>query len=98
MTDWANSEAKFASLTWTRVLKVWWALTWRMVLFCFAGGFIMGFIVGLLMVILKMDRQTTMVACQIAGMIISMPIGLYVTKIILQKEFSDFRIALIKKG
>lgn len=97
MIDEINTEVKFASVTWMRAIKVWWSLTWRILLFGFFGGFLIGLILGFILAIMRIDAKTITAICRIAGMVIGIPIGIFVIKIILKKEFSDFRIALIEK-
>jgi len=73
-------------LNWERSLKVWWSLVWRGVLFGFIAGFIAGFIVGFL----GFPNLGGL-----AGLVVGIPIGMWVVKLVLAKSFSDFRIALV---
>ena len=73
-------------LNWERAIKVWWSLAWRGVLFGFIAGFIAGFIVGAL----GFPNLGTL-----AGLVVGIPIGMWVVKLVLAKSFSDFRLALV---
>lgn len=90
------AEVEFVEITWMRAVKVWWSLVWRGILFGFLGGAGIGFILGLIMGLIKADPQTIKTTCVIAGYIISIPIGIAVTKAVLKKRYSGFKIALIK--
>jgi len=97
MVDETMANVKFAELTWTRAFKVWWSLVWRGMLFGFLAGGIAGAIIGFIMGGLGVNPDIIATSTRIAGMIIGIPIGIAVTKIVLKKQYSDFRIALVKK-
>jgi hypothetical protein len=88
---------KLVEVTWKRVIKVWWSFIWRGTLFGFIGGFIVGFIIGLIAGVAGGDSNTIGRLAQIGGGIIGIPIGIVVMRIVLRKQYSDFRIALIAK-
>ena len=73
-------------LNWERAIKVWWSLFWRGVLFGGIAGFIAGFIVGFL---------GAPNLGGLAGLVVGIPIGMWVVKIILAKSYSDFRLTLV---
>ena len=89
------AEVKIVEVTWRRAFKVWWSFMWRATLFGFLGGVLIGFIIGVIMQIAGASTDTIKAVCQIAGMIISIPIGIAVIRIILKKEYPDFKVALI---
>ena len=59
-------QVKFVELTWGRVVKVWWSLIWRGLLFGFLGGFIIGFIIAFILTMLRVDQNDPIVN-QITG-------------------------------
>lgn len=73
-------------LSWERAIKVWWSLAWRGVLFGGIAGFVAGFIFGVLGLPNRSD---------VAGLVVGIPISVWVVKIVLAKSFSDFRLALV---
>lgn len=94
--------AEELEVTNNRVLKIWWALIWRGILFgalagALAGalvGFIIGFIGGV-------TNNPTLVhdaapLFSLLGAIVGLVVGFYILKLILKKKFKGFRIALIK--
>jgi len=95
MDEEIRTEVKFVEVTWKRALRVWWSFVWRGILFGFLGGAVVGFILGFIMGGLGVDSNTIRTVCQISGGVVGFPIGIVVTKIVLKKKYSDFRIALI---
>jgi len=91
------SEIEFVQVTWMRAFKVWWSLLWRSLLFGFLAGAGVGLILGFIMGLAKVEPETIKAVCTIAGYIVSVPVGITVTKIVLKKHYSDFKIALITK-
>jgi hypothetical protein len=88
-------QVKIVKVTWERALKVWWSLMWRGVLFGFLGGFAVSLVLGSAMALIGFSAGTIGGACRVAVAIIGIPIGVAVTKVVLKKKYSDFRIALI---
>lgn len=82
-------------VTWGRVVKVWWSLAWRGILFGFLAGAGAGFVIGFLGAMGGMSRESTSLYSMLAGGAVGVPIGLWVVKTVLSKRFSDFRLALI---
>jgi ABC-type dipeptide/oligopeptide/nickel transport system permease subunit len=85
-------------VTWGHALKVWWSFFWRAVIFCAVAGFVLGFIIGIIGGIAGADHQVITMLSGFAGVIISLPVAIWVVKIVLKKKYSNFRIALIAAG
>ena len=73
-------------VTWGRAIKVWWSLAWRGVLF---GG-VAGLIAGIIMMLAGAGES----GVRAAGLI-GIPVGMWVVKMVIGTEYSDFRIALV---
>lgn len=86
-------------VTWKRAIKVWWAYFWRNLLAILAGmvigailGAVIGFILGALGVSIETIRMVTMPIGFALGLVISIiPI-----KMILNKDFGEFKLVLLK--
>jgi ABC-type uncharacterized transport system permease subunit len=91
------TEVEFVEVTWLRAVKVWWSLLWRTVLFVFLASAVIGFILGMIMGLFKAEPQAIITTSIIIGYIVSILIGIAVTRIVLKKEYSDFKLALIAK-
>ena len=89
------ADVEFVQVTWMKALKVWWSLLWRGLIFGFLAGAAVGFILGFLMGLARVDPETIKTVCTIGGYIVSIPVGVVVTKFVLKNRYSDFRIALI---
>ncbi len=81
-------------VTWQHTIKIWWAFIWRMTVFGFLIGGAFGIILGIVFAAQGMVEYTKIYG-QVAGSIVSIPIGIWVVKIVLTTQFRDFRIALV---
>jgi len=82
-------------ITWDKVTKVWWSLMWRGLLFGLLSGFVLGFIIGFVGTLAHVDKSIIQPLCIIAGLLVGIPVGLWVTRNVLKKKYKDFRIALV---
>ena len=86
-------------VTWKRAIVVWWAYLWRNLLAIIAGviigaiiGGILGFILGAMGTSVETIRTVTMPIGFVLGLLISIvPI-----KMILNKDFGEFRLVIVK--
>jgi len=83
--------------TFSRTIRVWWAFSWRAVVFSvifrFAGGIAIGFVVAALSI---MGPVMTALVPIVTQVIIDGAVGLFVMySAILDEEFGDFRVALL---
>jgi hypothetical protein len=82
-------------VTWGYALRVWWSLFWRALLFSLVIGFVAGFLVGFFGGLAGMNPKAIPIFSGLAGMIGGIPIGIWVVKVVLQKRFSGYRLALV---
>ena len=82
-------------ITWGRVVKVWWSLLWRSLLFGVLAGAVLGFVIGFVGGVARIDKAIISRLCLMVGALSGIPVGLWVLKKVLQKRFGDFRIALL---
>jgi hypothetical protein len=85
--------------TFSRTSRVWWAFSWRAVVFSvifrFAGGIAIGFVVAALSMMGPVMTALVPIAAQV---IIDAAVGLFVMySAILDEEFGDFRVALLPR-
>jgi ABC-type uncharacterized transport system permease subunit len=71
---------------------------WRAVLFGFIAGLVAGFIVGFIGGMAGADTRTITTLSGIAGLLVAIPVGMWVIKVVLTRKYSDFRIALVSAG
>jgi hypothetical protein len=87
---------KELEVTWNRALTVWWSLAWRGLLFGFLAGLLAGFIIGFFGRLLGIDRGLVNSLSKLAGIVVSIPVGMWVVRVVLRKKFSEFRITLVE--
>jgi type III secretory pathway component EscS len=87
-------------VTWERLVRVWWSWLWRALivnLVVIVIAFMVGFIVGLVMGVMGFPKQ----AIQVIAGLIGLGIGICATtvpmKMILGKDFGEFRLVLLAK-
>jgi len=81
--------------TWGRMTRIWWSLAWRGLLFGCVAGLVAGFIVGFLGHMFGLDDEIGRLLAGCVAGIVSIPVGVWVVKVVLGKKFKDFRIALV---
>ncbi len=82
-------------VTWERAAKVWWSLLWRAVLFGGVAGGVFGAIVGGIMGASGASLEQIATVTKSVGILVGIPVGIWVTRSILRKSWSDFRIVLV---
>jgi xanthine/uracil permease len=87
-------------ITWGRVVRVWWAYCWRnliaIVVAMILGG-IVGFIIGFMMTMLGASITEVQYVTAPLGALIGLALSVIPMKMILGKDFGEFRLALISK-
>lgn len=91
------TEVESIQVTWMRAFKVWWSWIWRNLLFSVLAAAGVGTVLGFLMGLANVESEIIKNVCIIAGYIVFVPIGVAVTKLVLRKHYSDFKIALLPK-
>lgn len=84
-------------ITWGRATKVWWSLVWRGALFGGLAGFVAGFVLGFFMAIAGASHALIGAASLWAGMLVGIPVGIWVVRNVLAISWSDFRIVLVPR-
>jgi hypothetical protein len=87
-------------VSWGRATKVWWSLLWRALLFGVLAGGAVGFVIGFILGAAGTPAQVITAVTTWAGVLIGIPVGIWVVRTVLRKSWSDFRIALVsaRKG
>ena len=82
-------------VTWGRAVKVWWSIVWRAVLFSGLAGMVAGGVVGGILGVAGVGPQTIGTVGTWLGVLVSIPVGIWVVRWVLRKSWSDFRIVLV---
>lgn len=86
---------KELEVTWLRTVKVWWSLTWRIVIYGMLFGIVIRLPLGLITTALGIEEALANIIIQNTMTVMALLIGIWVTKVILRKTYSDFRIVLV---
>lgn len=84
--------------TWGRAVKVWWAYLWRSLVAIIPAAVIsvvVGFVLGIVLAIFGVPRETMKLITKIIGFIIGSLITIVPIKLILEKDFGEFRLVLL---
>jgi hypothetical protein len=87
-------------VTWARVIDVWWALLWRGLIALLAAavaGGVAGFVVGFILGMLGTSIPAIRIVCGALGAVLGLLISLFPVKLILGRDFGDFRLALVPR-
>ncbi len=86
-------------ISWRRTWRIWWAYAWRNLLMTLASmvaGGIVGFIVGFLLGLLGVEQQIIQYITGSLGFVIGFLLSVLPMRMILGKNFGDFRLVLIR--
>jgi len=85
-------------ITWKRVARIWWSYLWRnllaVIVAMFAGGMI-GFVLGFAMGTFGVPTKTIQMITAPIGAIIGLGVSIIPLRMILGKNFGEFRLILV---
>ncbi|MCG2724683.1 MAG: hypothetical protein L6420_00270 [Elusimicrobia bacterium] len=94
-----NDEMEILEPDWIITLKVWWSVVWRLFIYSIVAVVGFGILSGILLnVILGFSIEEIKDIGGFFGGMITFPISIIIVKFILNMEYKDFRIAIIKTG
>ena len=85
-------------ITWKRVIRIWWSFLWRNLLAILGAvviGALVGFIFGLILGVIGVPVETIKMIVQPIGFLIGLGISVIPLKMVLGKNFGEFRLVLI---
>jgi len=88
-------------ITWKRAIKVWWSYLWRNLLTIIVGiiiGAIIGGILGFALGAFGLSKETIQTVVTPIGFIIGFAISIVPMKLILGKDFGEFRLVLVESS
>jgi len=71
---------------------------WRGILFGGGAGFVVGFIEGFIGAMIGVSTIVIRNLALLSGVIVGVPIGIYVVLLVLRKNFGEFTIRLVPTG
>lgn len=87
-------------VTWGRLVRIWWAYVWRNLItlvVVLIGGMVLGGIIGFIMGLAGADKSTIRLVTMPLGAIIGLAASFVPLKLILGKDFGEFRLLLVPK-
>lgn len=88
-------------VTWKRAAKIWFAYLWRNILAIIGAviiGAIVGGLFGFILGMLGASKETIQVVVAPIGFIIGIGISIVPLKLILGKDFGEFRLVLVESS
>lgn len=82
-------------VTWGKALRIWWSLIWRGVLYGGIAGLVARFIAIEIGIALPGPEGSLDTWATVAGIVVSIPVGMWVVKRVVKLRYSRFRIALL---
>ncbi len=93
----AGAGAGFLDPTFKRAARIWWAWVWRSALFGVAAGFFGSVVLSLSGILEHVSEKTGQYLSAAIGIVLAVPVGIWVFQTILEKDFGEFRIRLVAK-
>ena len=87
-------------VTWGRTIRVWWSLLWRNLVAILAAGVtgaIIGGVLGAIMGAMGVPVKTIQIVTLPIGFVLGLGISVVPLKMILGKDFGEFRLLLVPK-
>lgn len=81
-------------ITWWRATKIWWSIFWRCLFYGTVISILLGFVAGFTSAALHVTEQVKPLL-ELTGFIIGILISIWVIKMVLGMQYSDFRIVLL---
>jgi hypothetical protein len=82
-------------MTWSRAVRVWWALFWRVAVFSYLVDLFAGFFLSAIAARVHWPLVVAAVVTGVMAVSIILGVSLIVTKVVLAKDFGGFRLAAL---
>lgn len=93
----AGRAVGFLEPTFKRAARIWWAWVWRSVLFGGAAGLFGSVILSLSGVLDHISEKAGQYLGMGLGVVLAVPVGIWVFQMVLERDFGEFRIQLVPK-
>ena len=94
----ANSSVGFLEPTFKRAARIWWAWCWRSLVFGLAAGVFGSLVLSISGVVNHISEKAGQYVGLALGILVAVPVGIWVFQMVLEKDFGDFRIRLLPKA
>jgi hypothetical protein len=83
------------AITWQRVARVWWLITWRSFVGAMVLAMIFGFVVGVVRYVAQVDIPSSYILSVVVGWFVGFGWLMVVVRMALTKNYIDFRLTLV---
>jgi hypothetical protein len=94
----AGKEGGFLEPTFKRAARIWWAWAWRSLVFGGAAGLFATATLSLSGILEHISDRAGQAVSMGFGLALAVPIGIWVSQLVLEKNFGDFRLRLVPKA
>ena len=87
-------------ITWSRTVRVWWSYLWRNLIAIVVSmliGMVIGAVIGFILGAMGVSVRTIQIIVAPIGFVIGLAISIVPLKMILGKDFGEFRLVLLAK-
>jgi ABC-type uncharacterized transport system permease subunit len=87
-------------ITWSRAVRVWWSYLWRNLIAIVVGlliGMLIGAVIGFILGAMGVSLRTIQIVVAPIGFVLGLAISVVPLKMILGKDFGEFRLVLLAK-
>jgi hypothetical protein len=98
MSTAAGTGAGFLEPTFKHTARIWWAWVWRSVLFGGAAGLFGSVVLSLSGILDHISEKAGQYLGLALGVVLAVPVGIWVFQMVLEKNFGEFRIRLVPKA
>ena len=96
--DQASPETplRFLEPTFGRAAKIWWAWLWRSIVFGGAAGLFGSLVLSISGISERISQNAAQALSMGVGVALAIPVGIWVFQMILEKNFGEFRLRLMR--
>lgn len=98
--DEASAEIKprFLEPTFGRAARIWWAWLWRSIIFGGAAGLFGSLVLSISGISEHISQNAAQALSMVVGVALAIPVGIWVFQMILEKNFGEFRLRLMRNA
>lgn len=89
-------KPRFLEPTFGRAAKIWWAWLWRSIIFGGAAGLFGSLVLSISGVSERISQRAAQTLGMAVGVALAIPVGIWVFQMILEKNFGEFRLRLMR--
>lgn len=83
--------------SWGLSLKVWWAMTWRILPLALIAGFLMGMVAGIAGQAMAMPTDQTLNLAKILGALAGAVVSVIIIRRLMERGFGNMRLVVVDR-